>query len=323
MRRLTISLLATFICFFALFGTSYSSGFPSRDIQVVVPFSAGGGSSITGQIAAQIIQEERYLPVNLNVINKPGGGMAVGMSYLKTKKGDPHYIMLFTPLILTTPLQGDVKVNINDFTPIVVFGYQLAVLCSKADDDRFKTLQDVVQHAKANPGKISIAVAGIGGGQHTFASLLAEATGCEFNVVPFSGSAKGTAALLGGHVDLSVVHLNEIGDFIEAKKVNALGIASKKRVANQPDIPTFIEQGYNFTYGMPRGIVAPGNIPEDARQVLGSTFKKLCESERWKKEFIDKFVFLADPMYLDDAKSYLEEQEIIYKDFLKKTGLIK
>jgi len=296
------------------------AAYPDRDIELVVPFSAGGGSHITGQIIAQIMTEEKIIPVNMPVVCKPGGAMAVGMAYTAAKKGNPHYIMLLTNSFLITPMKGGVSVNKDDFTPIVLFGSQLSLLCSNPDG-QFKTLGDAVKYAKENPGKLTIAVSG--NTHQMWASMLSDSLGIELTAVPFSGTAPCISALLGKHVDLAIVNLTEGRDFIETKKLLGLGITSKKRVDAVPDIPTFAEQGIKGNYDLFRGMVAPASIPEDARQFLGAAFKKLCESERWQKEYVDKTGFLSDPIYLDDADRYLNETEALYGPILKKLGIVK
>ena len=325
MKKYIAILLTVLLCFSFISGCSSEKkekapAYPTKPIEVVVPFTAGGGSSITAQIFAQIINEEKYLPVSMNIVNKPGGNMAVGMSYTAAKRGDPYYIMLFTPSYLITPLQEGVGVNKDDFTPIVVFGSQLSLLCAHPDS-QFKSMKEVVEYAKANPGKLTIA--GSGTTHEMYAALVAKEAGFQHTYVPFSGTADAAAAVLGKHVDLGIVNIAESVDFIEAKQLIGVGIASKERVSVLPDVPTYVEQGINFTFGMARGVVAPADIPEEARQILGATFKKLCESERWKTEYLEKYDFTPDPMYLDDAKKYLDETEAVYKETLKQLGLIK
>ncbi len=302
-------------------GSSLSeAAYPDRDIELVVPFSAGGGSHITGQIIAQIMTEEKYVPVNMPVVCKPGGLMAVGMTYMATKRGNPYYLMLFTPSLLLTPMEKGIAVNKDDFTPIVVFGDQLTLLCSNPDS-QFKTMNDVVEYAKENPGKLTVAISG--NLFKMWVGLLNKELNIKLNPVPFSGTADTITAVLGGHVNLGLINLAEGRDFIETKKLIGLAITSKKRLATIPNVPTFIEQGIKSRFDFVRGVVAPKDIPDDARLFLGAAFKKLCESERWQKDYITKTQFLHDPVYLDDAKEMLDQLDAIYRPVMKEIGIIK
>lgn len=329
MRKLTTILLAVLILANFLVGCSKGQSeakkpaYPTKDIEVVVPFAAGGGSSLTAQIFAQIIDEEDYLPVRMNLNYKPGGSCAVGMSYVAAKKGDPYTILLTMPNQLTTPMMGGVELSQADFTPIAIFGYQVQILAAKPDS-KFKTLEDVIKYAKENPGKLTVGVATVAGSQHMVAESFAKKAGIKITSVPHAGSSEAVASLLGGHTDISVIMLNEAISLLEAKQINGLAIGSKERVAGvAAAVPTFIEQGIDFSFGVARGIVAPAGIPEEARQALGVAFKKVAESPRWKTEFVDKFAFTADPKYLDDAKAFYEKEEAIYREILLDLNLLK
>ena len=328
MKGLTIFAILLLICLTAGCGTKGAgtssvakSKYPEKAIEVVVPFAPGGGSALTAQIFSRIMTEEKIIPVNMNLTYKPGGSSAVGMGYTAGQRENPYTLMLFTPTIVTTPLMGDVKVSINDFQVICVFGYEVSMLCANPKG-KFKTFDDVIKYAKENPGKLTISGAGTGGAQHMYATKLAKIAGFEYTFVPYSGSSEASTALLGNHVDLAVIHLNEGTNYLEAGQVIPLGIGSEKRVATFPNIPTFIEQGYNFSYQMARGVVAPAGIPDDAKKALAEAFKKLCEHPRWDSDFVKKFNFISDPKYLDDARDFMLQQRDSYAEILKLAGVI-
>ena len=165
------------------------SNYPERDIELVITASPGGGASLIGQMVSQIMMEEKILPKNLNLVYKPGGSSAVAMAYMAAKRGDPYYLMITTPQIITTPLMNDIGVSMDDLEMLCVFGSDAMVLMARPDGP-FQTFDDVVKYAKEHPGELSIGFAGIGGGTHMYAQKLATTAGFEFNAVPFNGTSE-------------------------------------------------------------------------------------------------------------------------------------
>lgn len=296
--------------------------FPTKDIEVVVPFSAGGGSDTTARLFSKIISGEKFLPVNLNVINKPGGSAAVGMNYVAGKKGDPHTLLLITPSYLTTPLQGGVAVNHKNFTPIAILGFDEWFVVVKPDGP-FKTIKDLIEAAKKSPGGIRIGGASKGSSEHILVARIADKAGVEFNYVPFAGGSNLTTAVMGGHIEAGILNVSEASSLIEAKQLAALVTPGASRINGFDKVPTLKESGIDIVMAMPRGVVAPGNIPPESAAVLGDAFRKLSQSQQWQKEFVQKFMFTSDFRGPKEADAYLVELNGIYSDYLKKLGIIK
>ena len=147
--------LVMLLSVFSGFASAAEKAYPERDIELVVPFAAGGGSALTGQTIAQIMTEEKIIPVNMNLSYKPGGSMSVGMAYTAAKRGDPYCLMLFTPMLVTTPLISDTGISVDDLSVICVFGYEVSVLMTNPDSP-FQTFDDVVAYAKEHPGELTV-----------------------------------------------------------------------------------------------------------------------------------------------------------------------
>lgn len=293
--------------------------YPEKDIEVVCPFSAGGGTALTAVTFSDIIMQKGIAPVNLNVVYKPGGSCAVAMAYTAAKRGDPYYLLLVTPAFVTTPLSGDIGVDLHDFTPICIFGIDSNMLVVPADSP-FQDFTDVIEFVK-NGGSVTCGGAAAGGANHTFAQLVFSTAGIDYTYVPYSGGADGVTACLGGHIDMTVSKPTECGSFIESGQMRVLGVANKERLAIYPEGKTFVEQGVDVVEGMFRGVVAPGDIPEAEKQILIEYFRQMVESEEWKEQFVDKYLFTADPLYGDDAKEYLENTQLRYIELLKQLGM--
>ena len=293
--------------------------FPEKDIEVVCPFAAGGGTALTAVLFSDIIMQKGIAPVNLNVVYKPGGSCAVAMAYTAAKRSDPYYLLLITPAFLTTPLSGDIGVDLDDFSPICIFGIDSNMLVVPADSP-FNDFTDVIEYVK-NGGSVTCGGAAAGGANHTFAQLVFSTAGIDYTYVPYSGGSEGVTAALGGHIDMTVSKPTECGSLVESGQLRILGIGNKERLSLYPDAKTFVEQGVDVVEGMFRGVVAPADIPEAEREILIDYFKQLVESDEWQTEFVTKYQFTSDPLYGDDAKAYLEETHARYIDLLKQLGM--
>ncbi|MFZ7101571.1 MAG: tripartite tricarboxylate transporter substrate binding protein [Peptococcaceae bacterium] len=295
--------------------------YPVKDIEVIVPFSAGGGSDTTARLFSKILVDEEIVPVNINVINKPGGSAAIGMSYTAAKKGDPYYLMLITPSFLTTPLQGGVGVSYQDFTPIALLGFDDYFIVAKTGGD-FNSLEDLLEAAQANPGGIRVGGASKGSGDHIVIERLADKAGVKFNYVPFQGGSEIITAILGGHIEAGILNVSETASFIEAGQLAALVTPGEKRIDLFPDVPTLTEKGIDIEAAMPRGVVAPGDIPPEVTEFLGNAFKQVCETEAWQQEYVDKFLFTSNYKNPEETAEYFEETSAVFAEYLIKLGVI-
>lgn len=148
------------------------------------------------------------------------------------------------------------------------------------EDGPYKTFKDLIEYAKANPGKVKVATVGKLTGDHLFLMQIEKLTGAKFTQVPYSGSGKAIPALLSGEVD---AYFGSGSSFLRMEKTRGLAIGSKERYELCPDVPTFIEQGYAIESGKYRGLATPQNIPAEARQYLETKFAELCANPEYQK----------------------------------------
>ena len=293
-----------------------------RNIEVVVGFSAGGGSDICARMFSTIINDEKYLPVRLNVINKPGANSGVAINYVGGKQKDPHYLLFITPGFVSTPLQTNSPINYTKFTPIAIFGFDDWFFVVKEGGD-YKTFEDLVKAAKANPGKIRFGGPGAGGITQICLAEMADTVGIDVAYVPFLGGADIMTAILGGHIEAGVLNVSEVSSFIEAKQLHALATPGEKRISRFSHVPTLTELGYNFTMAMPRGVVAAGDISKEAVDAYADAFKKMSEHPKWKQDYCEKYQFGANFKGPKEALALIEEMDRVFKVNMKKLGILK
>jgi putative tricarboxylic transport membrane protein len=303
-------------------GTSFGAGkFPEKPVTIIVHAAAGGGSDMFARAIAAAVDKDKLLPQTLVVEPKPGGSGGIAFAYVAGKKKDPYFMVTATPTFLTTPLMGKTPVSLKDFTPIANLAFDELVV-TVGPNSKYKSVQEMLAYAKANPKKITLAVTQVGGPDTMCAGMVEKAAGVQFNNVVFNGQSESNAALLGGHVDMAIGNPGESIELSNAGRVRILGVFSEKRMTEAPEIPTMKEQGLNVVFSQNRGLCAPAGIPADARKVLEEALFKYTKTEIFKKYCKDNMLTEA---YMDGAafEKYLKEWEGKYAVILKDMNLIK
>ena len=273
---------------------------PTRPVEAVVHTGPGGGSDLLARAVALMIEKESLLPVRLQVVNKTGGGGAVAAAYLAEKKGDPNTIGFFTGVWLTNPLtSNEAKISLRDLTPVARLVLEPAVIAVKADAP-YKTLGDFVSAAKQKPGELKQSGGSITSRDNVVRQQLQKAGGARWQFISFPGGGERIAALLGGHVNMMVIEPAEAGEHIRAGNMRVLAQVSEKRLPAFPNVPTLKEAGFNITpVPQVRGVVAPPGIPKENVAYWEGVFKKLTQTESWKK-------FLAENQFEDGYQNAAE-----------------
>ncbi|MDP2838598.1 MAG: tripartite tricarboxylate transporter substrate binding protein, partial [Syntrophales bacterium] len=237
------------------------------------------------------------------------------------KKKDPYYLVTAVTSFLTTPLMGLTPVGLKDFTPVANFAFDEYMLMV-GTNSKYKSVKEIIADAKANPKKITVGGTQLGSSDSICAYLIEKAAGVQFNYVVFNSGGEVNAALLGGHIDMGVSNPGEALELFKAGKVKLLGVYSDKRLAGAPDVPTMKEQGVNVTYVQNRGLVAPADIPADARKVLEEAFAKYMKTDIFKKYLADNMLSAA---WMDGETfgKWLETENAKYALIVKDMGLIK
>lgn len=293
------------VCTFCIYANEY----PSSSIEAIVPWPAGGGLDVLMRTMAEYLEKE--LGVSIVVINRPGGGGAVGMVDLHNSKPDGYTIGITSSSIVQTAYCSTVPTPLENYEPIVYIGSNDAVFTIRADSP-WETLEDFITAAKSQPGVLTNANDTPGGASHIAAIILEKAMGIELNKIPYAGFAPSVAALAGGHVDSTTVNLTDVLSMYKSGEFLILGVIGQNRHFLVPEIPTMIEQGYDAVSGMWQMILAPKGIPQDRLDILEKAFVSILDNPKlletltnagygmdphgssWTKEFLVK----------DDKKRY-------------------
>jgi tripartite-type tricarboxylate transporter receptor subunit TctC len=264
-------------------------GYPKKDITVIIPFSAGGASDVQARIVEKYFKEQ--FGVNMIITYKEGAGGEIGFSEVAKAKPDGYTIgSINVPHIVLQPLARETEFNYDDFAFIGQMVNDPQVI-AVMKDSKYNTLQDLIDDAKANPGKITLGNVGTFSGHHIASLNLMDLTGTEFTLVPYKGSADQIVALQGGHVQAIMGNLNDVMRDLEKYKL--LAISTEERHSLAPDVPTFKEQGLDLISGITRLWAAPKGIAPETLAILREGFEKIAK----------------DPNYLADMKKIGQPEE--------------
>ncbi len=263
-----------------------------RPIQIIVPFPPGGGTDVN--IRAMTRHFERHLPgARFIVVNRPGAGAEVGYTAMAQAAPDGHTMgVVITPSLQTITIERQPRYRLEDFAFLGTIvedpgGFQVA------PDSPFRNLADLVAHARANPGQVSVGTAGIGSDDHLLMIGLEQLAGIRLNHIPFAGQAPTVAALLGGHIQVAAMNMGESMGLIHEGRVRPLATAGQRRFPLAPAVPTFHEAGFQLDTGVVRSFVAPSGTPRPALDGLAGMIAATMRDPAWIAEAERLFVPLS------------------------------
>jgi tripartite-type tricarboxylate transporter receptor subunit TctC len=236
-------------------------GLSSRPIRIVVPFGAGGVADVTARVVAQQLSTQLGQPVVIE--NKPSAGGIVAADTVAKAAPDGHTLFLMSNgSAVTVGLFNQLPFDmVKDFTPISTLGYFDIGVITDAKSP-FKSLGELVSHAKANPGKLNLGSINVGSTQHLAAELFKTAAGLDVQIVPFNGTPAVVTALRGKQIDAAVEILTPIMGQINSKAVNLLAVTGEKRSPLLPNVPTAQESGVKgFVASSWNALAAPSRTP--------------------------------------------------------------
>ena len=258
-----------------------AADYPTKPITLMTAFNAGGGSDVSHRLLEKFAKGVFDQPIV--VTYKAGAGGEIGWTWLAGAKPDGYTIGgVDLPHIVLQPMlrpEGQPGYKTEQLSPLCGLVYDADVVMVP-EAGPHKTFKDLIAYARANPGKVKVATVGRLTSDHLFLMQIEKLTGAKFTQVPYSGSGKAIPALLSGEVD---AYFGSGSSFLRMEKTRGLAVGSRERYELCPDVPTFIEQGYDIESGKYRGLATPRNIPAEARQYLETRFAELCANPEYQK----------------------------------------
>lgn len=248
--------------------------YPSREIELMVPWSVGGGTDAVFRTFLAVLP--KYIGAPVIIVNRPGGGAVPGYTEAMGKKADGYYFVAWATPSITKTHMSKTPYDAATFEPVINLVSAPCWLLVPGDSP-YQTLGDLLADAKARPGMVNMGNAGAGGGTHMIVLAFEKAAGVKLNHVPHAGGGPALVSAVGGHVDAINVSPPEGVAQLEAGQLRCLAVFAKERLEKFPDYPTAVEQGVDFSLGQWRGIAAVKGTDPAMIKHVHDAFKKTIE----------------------------------------------
>lgn len=281
--------------------------YPEEPVELIVPWSPGGGSDTLMRIVANHVEE--HLGEPMPVINMPGVSGTTGLKTLSKREPDGYTVGQVHEGLLVAHHTQLSPINWDDFTPVAAITSSPQYLTVNADSP-WHSFEEFVDHARQNPGEIRFGVT-LGGMPHLHAAMMEDAEDISFRYVGFEGTGARIRALVGGHIDAAMGDISSSGEFVKNGDLRFLAVGSDERMEETPEVPTFTELGYkNLSLNIVRGIVAPEGTPEAKIQILAKALEQTSQEEE-----------LAEALHNAGANVHFQGPEA-FADYLERTNVI-
>jgi putative tricarboxylic transport membrane protein len=299
-----------------------AQSFPAKPIEMVIHTNPGGGQDVFGRLLADITVREKLLPQPFTIVNRTGGSGTVASNFIKTKKGDPYYLLsVSTTIVLSAAHRPELGLGLDIYTPLALFGFDTQSVTVPIDS-KFMTLKDLIEAAKREPNSIIDGIASATGTARLLLYHLEKETGARFKYVSFKSGADAMTAVLGNHVHMTTENVSEVYGAVEAKKLRILAVSAERRLPGLPDVPTLKEAGVNIHVGAGRGFAMPAGVPRDAAAVMEAALERAHKSAQWQ-EYASRNMY--ENTYLGSAafSKYLERMMPAIGEFMEAVGIKK
>jgi tripartite-type tricarboxylate transporter receptor subunit TctC len=285
--------------------------YPTKPIQVIVPFTAGGSSDLTARTVEKYWT--KYSPQPWLIVNKPGAGGVLGEEFVVRSKPDGYTIYVgqgsghdfVMPHLQKMPFDP-----MKDIAPVARLSIHSIVICVSGKSP-IRSMKDVIDYANKG-NKVTAAVSTAAGSVDLVMRAISKRANIPITTVPFAGGADATTALAGGHLVIGGGHPSEVLPHIKAGRFRPIGVALDKRDETLPNVPTLKEQGINVaTWGSVKGVAVPLNTPPEIIEYIASTLKKVCEDKDFKKTMAS----IGQPVDYLNTKDWTAFMQRAYKDY--------
>ena len=299
---------------------------PEKPVEIVIGTSPGGPQDRTGRLVQRVLQERKLVEPPVTVVNKPGGGGAVGLAYLAQYRGDAHHMMIVAQPLLSNQIAGRSKLSYADFTPLAVLGVEYVCIVVRAESP-IKDAREMIERLRKDPGSLSVAVGtALGNATHSSFAHAMKMAGVDIRKmrsVVFSSGGESMTATLGGHVDAAAGSVSTVLSQLRAGRVRVIAVGAPKRwVGEFSSAPTWKELGVNSALDLWRGLAGPKGLSAAQVAFWDAALARVVKDEEWHKDLESN---LMDNVYKNSAETLkhwqTEYQEV--KTILTDLGLAK
>ena len=299
---------------------------PERNVEIMVPSAPGGGFDRTGRTMQRVMQQYKLLDVSSSIVNKAGGGGAVGWAYLSQFAGDAHHIGICSSTLLTNQITGGNPLTYKDFTLIANLFNEYFAFAVRPDSP-IKTGKDLLDRLTTAPGSLAIGTANAPGGpDHIGVALVVKGARADFRrqkIVFFKNGSDVLTAILGGHVDVMASSPGNLVPALEAKQVRVIAVAAPHRQSGAfATVPTWKEFGVEGIFSNWRCILGPRGLSAAKTAYWEDALARVVASDDWKAE-VEHNVWESNFLKSEATRKFFESQYAVAQRVLSELGLIK
>jgi len=291
--------------------------FPTRDITYVVPYSAGGSSDQMARLMSNYAK--KYLGVNIIIENIPGGAGNVGLVQFAGYPKDGYSIASANTTMNLQPIYGTTEYDYLEIFEPLALVVSIPIAITVPADSPFKTIEELIEYAKANPGKLQYGHAGIGSITHVTAELFAMSAGIELTQVPFGSGNDALTALMGGHIDIDVASLSEVLTQHKSGTVRILAMCTDKQVE---DIPTLVSKGYDVDMKVTQGVCTLKGVDPEIVKILDEGLKGIVNDPGYQAE-LEALGMEVDYLGAAEFGEFLQKQRKTFEEVVTSAGILE
>jgi putative tricarboxylic transport membrane protein len=309
-----------------LAGPAQSQWLPDRPVEIVVPTAAAGINDQISRLMQRVLQNEKLVTTPMVVMNKAGGNQNLSVVYLTQKAPDPHYLLYATATVFTNQLAGLTTLGYTDLTPLANLVVDHTVITVAADSP-MRTLRDLIERLKADPGAVSFGMVSRGGPNHLALSQAVRSAGIDprkLRTVVFKTNAESNLAVVGGHIQSVVSSASAALPQVQAGQTRMLAIVAAERAAGPlAQVPTVREQGINAT-GIAnwRAIFGVKGMGAAQAAFWDNALARMAGAEEWNRE-LDSTNMSRHFLRGADFRRYLDEEFAATRAVMADLGLVK
>lgn len=309
MKR-TLALISVLMLAFSMtfIGNASSEiAWPERTIEIICPYSAGGGSDTMARSLAKALEDTGKLGQSVIVTNKTGGNGLIGASYVANKPDDQYTFVTNVTGDLGAWISADADMKMDYFKPVAMFCWDVYVLVV-ASDSPFNSMAELIDYSKGHVGEITIAGTGVGTVDNILYRQMVDNYNLQAEYVSYDGGGDVVTAILGKHVTANWCNPSEAQAYLESGDMKALAVAGDIRIDAFPDVACTSELGFEkVMWRQYRGLLATKNTPDEVIEKLVGVMEEACASEFFQKEYLQKRLLTFDFKSGADFQKVIEE----------------
>ena len=302
---------------FAATAAQAQPAFPSKPVHIVVPFPAGGAADLLARSLGEALSESWGQHVVVD--NRPGASSMLATHQVQRAPPDGYTLLMVAPSFLMNPmLTPEARYDpLRDFTPVALLVTSPVVLAVPPSSSAH-TLRELIDYARAHPGRSSFAAVGPGTLQQMIGEMLEIEAKIDWVYAPFPGGAPAVTAALGSHVDAVIANYSEVSAFISAGKLRPLAVGTRQRIEALRDVPTLHELGYSLVDGtIWFGLVAPAHMPREIAERIHADIQRALQRPAVREKLLTQSLYpAAEPL-----GPFLAAQAPRYEHVIKQASL--